>query len=394
MPASVGVPRETEPGERRVALVPAMAAKLLAAGLNVIMERGAGFPSMYPDAEYEGVRLEQHARAVWQADIVLKVQPPSLPEVRLLREDGVLIGAMAPYAHPERTLALRDRGATVFSMELLPRLTRAQAMDVLSSQASLTGQKAVLLAATALPRLMPMMTIAVGTTRPAKVVVLGAGVAGLQAVATAYRLGAVVEAYDVRAATREQVESLGGRFIDTGVVAEGEGGYARELTAEERRRQQEVLDEHIAAADAVITTAAVPGKRAPILIPAALVERMRLGSVIVDLGAESGGNCELSQPGETITAHGVTIIAPLNLASTMAWQASDYFAKNLLHFLLPMIHDGVFAPDWENEIVAGTLLARGGAIVQESIRLALEGAASTDAAPSSGQPGIPGEVQP
>ncbi len=369
----VGAPREIERGETRVALVPPTVPKLTGLGADVVVESGAGLASFIEDADYDGARVLPAAHEVYAAaDLMLKVQPPTPAETAQLRPGAVLVGLIPAHKFPDRVAALRDRGVTAFAMELLPRITRAQAMDVLSSQAAISGQKAALMAACSLGRLLPMFTSAVGTMRPAKVVVLGAGVAGLQAIATAHRFGAVVEAYDVRAATREQVQSVGGRFIDMPISAEGEGGYARELTEEEHRLEAQTLAEHIVGADAVITTAAVPGKPAPVLIPASVVERMKRGSVIVDLAAEGGGNCELTSPGSTVERHGVIIAGPLNVPALLPAQASDMYAKNLANFVALLVKDGEYAPDWDDEVVAGTVLVRDGVIVHEPSRLLVE----------------------
>jgi NAD(P) transhydrogenase subunit alpha len=383
MPVTVGAPRESEPGETRVALVPPTVPKLAALGAEVVVESSAGLASFIEDADYEGARVLPAAADVYAAaDLMLKVQPPTPAETAQLRPGSALVGLIPAHKFPERVAALRDRGVTAFAMELLPRITRAQSMDVLSSQAAIGGQKAALIAACALGRLLPMFTSAVGTIRPAKVVVLGAGVAGLQAIATAHRFGAVVEAYDVRAATREHVESVGGRFIDMPISAEGEGGYARELSEEEHRLEAETLAEHIVGADAVITTAAVPGKRAPVFIPAAVVERMKRGSVIVDLAAEGGGNCELTVPGATVERHGVIIAGPLNVPALLPSQASDMYAKNLANFVALLVKDGEYAPDWDDEVVAGTVLVRDGVIVHEPSRILVE---AWEAAGAGGQ---------
>jgi NAD(P) transhydrogenase subunit alpha len=373
VPVTVAAPRESERGETRVALVPPTVPKLAALGADVAVEAGAGRASFIDDGQYDGARvLPAGAEVFAAADVMLKVQPPTAAETAQLRPDSVLISLIPVHKFPDRVAALRDRGVTAFAMELLPRITRAQSMDVLSSQAAISGQKAALMAACALGRLLPMFTSAVGTIRPAKVVVLGAGVAGLQAIATAHRFGAVVEAYDVRAAAREQVLSVGGRFIDMPIVAEGEGGYARELTEAEHRLEAETLAEHIVAADAVITTAAVPGKPAPVLIPASVVQRMKRGSVIVDLAAEGGGNCELTSPGSSVERHGVIIVGPLNVPALLPSQASDMYAKNLANFVALLVKDGEYAPDWDDEVVAGTVLVRGGVIVHEPSRLLVE----------------------
>lgn len=372
MTVTIGVPRETEPGETRVAMVPATVGKLQALGASVSLQAGAGLASSFEDAQYDGARVLSDAAGVFAADLVLKVQPPTLEEVGLLRRGAAAVGLMAPLRHPERVAALREAGVTSFAMELLPRTTRAQAMDVLSSQAAIGGQKAALMSACALGRLLPMFTSAVGTTRPAKVVVLGAGVAGLQAIATSHRLGAVVEAYDVRAATKEQVQSVGGRFIDMPISAEAEGGYARELTAEEKRLEEETLADHIVAADAVITTAAVPGRPAPKLISAEVVGRMKRGAVIVDLAAEGGGNCEVSKPGDTVTYEGVTVIAPLNIPALLPAQASDLYSRNLANFAALLVKDGEWAPDWNDVILSESVLTRDGVIVHAPTRELVE----------------------
>jgi NAD(P) transhydrogenase subunit alpha len=280
---------------------------------------------------------------------------------------------MQPYARSAEVRALKERGVTSFAMELVPRISRAQSMDALSSQAAIGGYKAVLIAASALQKFMPMLTTAAGTIRPAQVLIIGAGVAGLQAIATAKRLGAVVEAYDVRSATREQVRSLGAKFVDTGVSAEGAGGYARELTAEERAKQQEILDARIAAADAVITTAAVPGRPAPRLIARATIERMRPGSVVVDLAAEQGGNCELTRAGETVEHQGVKIVGPVNLAAELAYNASEMYARNLHNFLRPALVKGELVIDWNDEVFAQACLTSGGQVRHEPTARALEG---------------------
>jgi NAD(P) transhydrogenase subunit alpha len=304
------------------------------------------------------------------------VQPPTEEEIGRLREGAVVVGMMLPHKYPERVAQLRDRKITAFAMELVPRISRAQSMDVLSSQAAVAGYKAALMAAERSGRFFPMLTTAAGTIRPAKVLVIGAGVAGLQAIATAKRLGAQVEGYDVRSATREQVQSLGAKFVDTGVSAEGTGGYARELTDEEKQKQQAVLETHIAAADVVITTAAIPGRASPRIISTAVVEQMKPGAVIIDLAAEGGGNCEVTRPGEQIEHQGVIVYGPLNVPSELAVHASEMYAKNLLNFLTPMLQEGEFRPDWEDEVIAGSLLTHAGEIKHGPSREAVEGAQS------------------
>jgi NAD(P) transhydrogenase subunit alpha len=319
MSVTIGALGERAAGEARVSVVPEIADKLAAAGTRVLLERGAGVKAQFPDALYRKVEWADEAAAVLgAADVLLTVQPPEIEQINALRPGTVVIGFMQAHARRAEVLALRDRNITSFAMELVPRISRAQSMDALSSQASIAGYKAVLIAANTLDRFLPMLTTAAGTIRPAQVLIIGVGVAGLQAIATAKRLGAVVEAYDVRSATREQVRSLGAKFVDTGVSAEGAGGYARELTDEERARQQEVLDARIAAADAVITTAAVPGRTAPRIVSAAAVRRMKAGAVIVDIAAESGGNCELTVAGQTVLDHGVKIVGPQPLQFSQA----------------------------------------------------------------------------
>ena len=377
MAVRIGVPKETAVSETRVALVPAVAEKYAALGAEVLVETRAGQLSHIPDAEYAAATIVPDAAAAFAADVVLKVDPPSPGEVALLREGAVVVGLMRPYKAFESVRALRDRGVTSFALELLPRISRAQSMDALTSQASIAGYKAVLMSACMAGRYFPMLTTPAGTLRPAKVLVLGVGVAGLQAIATARRLGAVVEAYDVRAVTREQVQSLGGRFIDTGIDAEIEGGYARELTEEERAKAQEVVDSHIVEADAVITTASLPGKPSPKLVSAAVVDRMKPGAVIIDMAAEGGGNCELTRPGEQYNhPNGVFIYGPLNIPAMLPVHASDQYARNLMHFLTPFLKEGELVLDWDDEVLAGSVLTRGGEVVNEAIRRLLEGGAS------------------
>jgi NAD(P) transhydrogenase subunit alpha len=293
-----------------------------------------------------------------------------------MREGAVVVGMLDPYRAADAVRALAERKVTSFALELLPRITRAQSMDALTSQASVAGYKAVLMAAGLSGRYFPMLTTPAGTIRPAKVLVLGVGVAGLQAIATARRLGAMVEAYDVRQATKEQVHSLGGRFIDTGIDAEAEGGYARELTDDEKAKAAAIVADHVAAADAVITTAAVPGRAAPRLIDAATVERMKPGAVIVDLAAETGGNCELTRPGETVHHGGVLVHGPVNVPAMLPVHASDQYARNVFNFISPFMKDGELALDWDDEVLAGSVLTRDGAIVNDAVRVALEGGAS------------------
>jgi len=375
MSVTIGALRESAPRETRVSLVPEVTDKLIRDGAGVLIERAAGERAGYPDALYKGVNWSDGASSVLQAaDVLLTVQPLTLDQIAQLRTSAVVVGFMQPYARAAEVRALRERGVTSFAMELVPRISRAQSMDALSSQASIGGYKAVLIAASQLQKFLPMLTTAAGTIRPAQVLIIGAGVAGLQAIATARRLGAVVEAYDVRSATREQVRSLGAKFVDTGVSAEGTGGYARELTAEEKAKQQEVLDARVAAADAVITTAAIPGRPAPRLIPRTVIERMRPGSVVVDLAAEQGGNCELTRAGEIIEHQHVKIVGAVNLAAELAYNASEMYARNLYNFLKPALVKGELVIDWNDEVFAQSCLTRGGVVRHEPTAKALEAA--------------------
>lgn len=375
MPVTIGVLRETAQGENRVAMVPEVATRLAAQGARILIERGAGAAARFPDASYKDVVFADSADAVIaESDVLLTVQPPEAGIVPRLKPGAVVLGFLAPHAQAALVRALKERRITSFAMELVPRISRAQSMDALSSQAAVAGYKAVLIGAAAQDKFFPMLTTAAGTIRPATVLVIGAGVAGLQAIATAKRLGAVVEAYDVRSATREQVKSLGARFVETGVTAEGAGGYARELTAEEKAKQQEVLDGRIAAADCVITTAGVPGRPAPRIIGRAAVERMKAGAVIVDLLAENGGNCELTRAGETVEHGGVRIIGPVNLPATVAHHASEMYAKNLLNFLKPALEAGALKIDWNDEVFAASCVTHEGAIRHEPTRKTVEAA--------------------
>jgi NAD(P) transhydrogenase subunit alpha len=354
----IGVPRELEPGERRVALVPDAVTRLTAGGFEIVVEPHAGAAAAFPDDAYREAGATV-ADDVWDADAVAKVRKPTADEANRLRSGQVLIGFLEPLTDAAGVERLADLGVYGFAMESIPRTTRAQPMDALSSQATVSGYKAVVIAAERLPRFFPMLMTAAGTVAPAKVLVLGAGVAGLQAIATARRLGAVVSGFDVRPVVREQVESLGATFLDLGVVGEETaGGYARELTEDEQRRQQEALEQRIPEFDAVVTTALVPGRTAPRLIPASAVEKMRPGSVIVDLAAETGGNCELTQPGEIVDRDGVTIVGLLNLPSTMPFHASQLYARNVSSLLQHLAPDGQLALDWDDEITAGACVTR------------------------------------
>jgi NAD(P) transhydrogenase subunit alpha len=373
MPVIVGVLRETAANETRVAVVPEIAAKLKAQGAVVLVEHGAGIAAHFPDGQYADASFADAPTVLARADVLLKVQPPGLDEVNALKSGAVVIGFMQAYARPDLVRALKDRRITSFAMELVPRISRAQSMDALSSQAAVAGYKAVLIAANMLEKFLPMLTTAAGTIRPASVLVIGAGVAGLQAIATARRLGAVVEAYDVRSATKDQVKSLGAKFVETGVSAEGAGGYARELTDEEKQKQQQVLDARIAAADAIISTASVPGRAAPRIITRAAVERMRSGAVIIDIAAEQGGNCELTRAGETVLHNDVKIAGPVNLASLLPYHASEMYARNLFNLLKPAIPKGEWTVDWTDEVFAGAVLTHDGQIKHEPTRKSVEG---------------------
>jgi NAD(P) transhydrogenase subunit alpha len=355
----VGVPKERAAGERRVALVPELAGRLVTSGFEVLVERGAGEGASFPDAAYEEAGARVVDDVYGEADAVAKVQSPSEDEVVRLREGQVLIGFLQPLTDPEGIARLAARGVTAFAMESIPRITRAQPMDALSSQATVSGYKATLIAADRLPKFFPMLMTAAGTVAPAKVLVLGAGVAGLQAVATARRLGAVVTGFDVRPVVREQIESLGANWLDLGVVGEEtEGGYAQELSEEQQRRQQEELEARLPEFDVVITTALIPGRAAPRLIPASAVAAMRPGSVIVDLAAEAGGNCELTEPGEEVVRQGVTIVGPTNLASSMPFHASQLYARNVSALLQHLAPEGELVLDFEDEITADACVTR------------------------------------
>lgn len=372
MPVKIAVLMESRPGEKRVALVPAVAEKLSKLGCSISMLSGAGLGSKLPDSAYHGVEIAGTGQQLLSdADIVLAVQPPKAADIALLKPGTILLSFIYPHKEPELTRLLCEKHITCFAMEQVPRISRAQAMDALSSQAALAGYYAALLGATNLARILPMMTTAVGSIRPARCLVMGLGVAGLQALATARRLGAITEGYDVRPETKEQAESLGAKFVDTGVDARGEGGYARELTADEKAQIASVVTKHIQQADIVITTAAIPGRPSPKLISKAQVDGMKLGAVIIDLAAEGGGNCEYSVPGETVTQGQITIAAPLNVPSMLAEHASELYAKNLLNLLQLFIVDGAIALNWDDEILAKTVLTYNGEIKPEAVKAAL-----------------------
>lgn len=376
----VGVPKEIYPGERRVALTPAVVPLLAKAGLEVAIETGAGAAAGYPDSQYQekGAKVLPDRAAVFaQADIICQVlghganDKTGSQDLPLLRRGQLLIAFLRPLGSPESVQQVAQTGASAFAVELMPRTTRAQSMDALSSMASIAGYKAVIVVADALPRIFPMMTTAAGTITPSKVLVIGAGVAGLQAIATAKRLGSVVSAYDVRPAVKEQVQSLGGRFVELPLEtadAQDARGYAKAQDEAFYAKQRELLGKVIAESDAVITTAVVPGKKAPILVTEAMVKGMAPGSVVLDLAAERGGNCELTRAGQTTVAHGVTIIGPINLAGTAPYHASQMYAKNLTTFLVNLVKDGKVRPPESDEIIRETLLTQGGEVVNARVR--------------------------
>jgi len=371
----IGVPTETAYGERRVALVPEVVKKLSARGIEVIVQSGAGDAAVIPDALYEaaGAKVSADPAAVWGAPLVVKVSPPSDEEVAKLAPAAVLIAFLNPLGSPQATRALAAAGVTAFAMEAIPRISRAQGMDALSSQSNVAGYRAALLAAEHIGRFFPMMMTAAGTIPPAKVLVLGAGVAGLQALATARRLGAQTTGYDVRPEVAEQVSSLGAKWLDLGIEAAGEGGYARALTPEEQAAQQQALTDAIKGFDVVITTALVPGRPAPKLVTAEAVRGMKPGSVIVDLAGETGGNCELTTPGQVTVEHDVTIVSPLNLAAEMPEHASQLYARNIQALLELFVDEhGELALDFDDEIVAGSCIVRDGTIVNDAARAVAE----------------------
>ena len=377
MTIKISVPKEVREGEQRVALVPDIVNRLAKKDILVTLEAGAGELAGYSDNHYENAEIAASSSEILcKADICLTVNPASNEQIEQLREGSILIGYLNPHSDLERFNKLKAKKISAFSMELVPRISRAQAMDALSSQASIAGYKAVLLASNLLGKFFPMLTTAAGTIRPSKVLVIGAGVAGLQAIATARRLGAIVEGYDVRVAVKEQVESLGAKFVDIEIKAEGSGGYARELTDEERQQQQSILAKHIAAADVVVSTAAIPGRPSPLIVSTEMVEGMRGGSVIVDLAAEGGGNCELTKIDQTVLHNGVKIYGPSNVPSMLSNHASELYAKNLLNFLELLIQDGAINIDLDDEILNASLITHGGEIHHAGIKEQLEGASS------------------
>ncbi len=379
----VAVPRETHPGERRVALVPAAVAPLVKAGMDVIVEAGAGQAAGHPDQQYvdKGAKIVSSRSDAFAADVVLQVRAAGAnpqagrADLELYRRGQVVIGHCDPLGEPKLAAEIAAKGVSLFALELLPRITRAQSMDVLSSQATIAGYRAVLLAAEALPKMFPMMITAAGTLNAAKVFVIGAGVAGLGAIATARRLGAAVSAYDVRPAVKEQVQSLGGKFIEMQLetkAAETKGGYAQEMGEEFYRKQRELMTRVVAESDVVVTTAAIPGKKSPVLVPADAVAKMAPGSVIVDLAAERGGNCELTKAGQTVVEHGVTILGPLNLPSEIPQHASQMYAKNITTFLLNLVKDKQLQINLEDEIIRDTLICRDGQVVNPRVQQLLQ----------------------
>ena len=380
-PIVVAIPKETAAGERRVALVPELVPRLRQAGFAVLVQSGAGSEAGFPDSSYieKGARIE--SQVLDKADIVLKVQPPNLEEVGKMQTGATLIGFLQPYTNGKEIQALAAKKVTAFSMELMPRIARAQSMDVLSAMSTVSGYKAVLMAASRLPKFFPLLMTAAGTMTPARVFIVGAGVAGLQAIGTARRLGAIVEAYDTRPAVREQVESLGAKFVDLGLEtkdAEEKSGYAKAQSEEFYRRQQEMMLRCVQAADVVITTALVPGRRAPVLITEPMVQSMRPGSVIVDLASEQGGNCALTEPGQERVKHGVWIIGATNLPSTVPCHASQMYGRTVVNFLMYLLKEGKMQLDLNDELTCAPLVTHRGEIVHDVAKSALS-------APASGQ---------
>ena len=373
MSFTIGVLKETAADETRVAITPEIAKKLTQLNVAIIMEKGAGLLSNFLDKEYEGVDFDTASEVLKKTNLLLTVQPITAEQSNLLGKDNYVVGMIFGHLNKNAVNSLKINKQTSFAMELMPRISRAQSMDVLSSQAAVAGYQAVLIAANTLDKFFPMLTTAAGTIRPAQILIIGAGVAGLQAIATAKRLGAVVKGYDVRSATKEQIESLGAKFVETGVSAEGEGGYARELTDKEKLAQQDALEREIANCDVVISTAAIPGKPAPKIIRASAVRAMKPGAVIVDLAAETGGNCELTKAGETVIDNNVKIVGPTNLAASLGKHASEMYARNLFNFLAPAIKDGDLIIDWEDEVFVQSNLTRDGKIAHESSKVAIEG---------------------
>ena len=379
----VGTVKETYPGERRVALTPHVIGSLTKAGLEVVLESGAGVEAGYPDSAFteKGAKIAPSRAEVFQsADVILQVRgfganpEQGRADLDLLKKGQVVVAAFEPLTAHEEVKAMAEKGATLFALELVPRITRAQSMDILSSMATIAGYKAVLIAADHLPKMFPMMMTAAGTIKPARVFVIGAGVAGLQAIASSKRMGAQVFGYDIRPAVKEQVESLGAKFVEMELdagEAEDKGGYAKEMNEDFYRKQRELMTRVVAENDVVITTAAVPGKKAPILITAEMVKGMQPGSVVVDLAAERGGNCELTRPGETVVEHGVTILGPVNIPADVPYHASQMFSKNVVTFLLNMVKEGKLELNMEDEVVAESMVTRDGDVSNARVREAM-----------------------
>lgn len=372
MPLIIGAPREKAAGERRMALTPEVIRKFKALGADVCVESGLGTGSYIEDKDLGAAIVTTSAELFAKASLIVTVQPPLLDEIKAMKSGSVLVGFLNPYQDRDRAKLLCERNITSFAVELIPRISRAQSMDALSSQATIAGYQCALIAAVRSPKFFPMITYAAGTLRPARVLVIGAGVAGLQAIATVHRLGAIVEAYDVRPETKEQVESLGAKFVNTGIAAGGTGGYARELTAEEKKLQAANLAKVVAQADVVITTAAVPGGRSPLIITEDMLHGMKAGSLIVDMAADTGGNVAGSRAGETVVKNGISIIGTTNLASRMPMHASEMYARNLFSFLSPFIRDGELKLDWNDEVLKGSVFTHQGHIINEGVRKKLE----------------------
>lgn len=368
----IGIPREIAEGEKRVAIVPEVARKFKGLGVNICIEKGAGEGSHLIDEAFGDAEIAAGPEAVYsRSQVIMKLHPPTLDEIAYMTSGSMLVGMLRPFESPERAKLLCKKRITSFALELIPRISRAQSMDALTSQATVAGYISAIIAARNCPKFFPMLTFAAGTLRPARVLVIGAGVAGLQAIATCHRLGAIVEAYDVRRETKEQAESVGARFIDTGVSAGGQGGYARELTPEEKKIQNERLAKSISGADVLITTAALPGKRSPLIVTEEMVSGMKEGSIVVDMAAEGGGNVSGTRAGETVVVNGVTIFGPLNLPSLVPVHASEMYSKNLFSFLAPHIKQGELAIDWNDEIIQGCTFTVEGRINNDAVKKAL-----------------------
>jgi NAD(P) transhydrogenase subunit alpha len=367
----IGVPKESVGGEKRVAVVPEVSRKFKSLGVDLCIEHGAGEGSHFRDEEFEADIVPDAAEVYARSQVILRLQAPGSEEIHAMRPGTTVVGFLRPFESPERAKLLSELKITSFALELIPRISRAQSMDALTSQATVAGYLCALIAAENCPKFFPMITFAAGTLRPARVLVIGAGVAGLQAIATAHRLGAVVEAYDVRSETREHAESVGARFIDIGISAGAAGGYARELSTDEKMLQQEKLKKAVSQVDVLITTAAVPGRQSPLIVTGEMVAVMKQGAVIVDMAAEGGGNVTGTRAGETVVIGGVTIIGPIDLPSRMPVHASEMFSRNLFHFLSPHIRDGRLSLDWSDEIIAGSVLTVDGEVRNEKVRKAL-----------------------